>query len=120
MHFLWKLHRQKGYGLMLFTRVIFSTCEFSQESLAIAKSAHSVFLSKKGFHKRNSFNCFYFNGSDYFDINSIKRTFFTSPQLKITLFKPVFLQFVLMAFTKIVIGNLKGQLIKRETNVTTY
>lgn len=112
---------------MLFTQVIFSTCEFSQESLAIAKSTHSLFLPKKnitkrnGFkRKRNSLSCCYFNSNGYFDSNNIKRTFFTSPQLKITLFKPVFLQLALLPFTKTIIGKLKRQLIKRETNVSTY
>lgn len=117
---LWTLNRQKGYGLMLFTRVIFSTCEFSQESLAIEKSALSAFMSEKWSKIRNSFNCFCINSSDYFDSYNIKRTFFTSPQLKITLFEPVFLQFALLPFTKIIIDDLKSQLIKRETNVSTY
>ncbi len=46
--FLRTLYRQKGYGLLLFTRVIFSTCEFSQEFLAIAKLALSFFMPKNG------------------------------------------------------------------------
>ena len=96
---------------MLFTLVIFSTYEFTQESLAIAKSAPSFFMSKNDvFLNRLIIND---NGLLKFrNIFLLKELFFTSPQLKITLFKPVFLQLALMPFVDTIIGNNKSQLIK--------
>lgn len=84
---------------MLFTRVIFSTFEFFQESFAIAKSTRVLFMSKKwpkikrvykvcNISKRfkltsfelNSLSCLYFNSNGYFNSNSCtKRTFFHIP-----------------------------------------
>ena len=111
---------KKGYGLMLFTKVIFSTCGFSKESLTIVISALRLFMSKKSIKKSDSHKKYYFDSNGYFNRKIIKRTFFTSPQLKITLFKPVFLQLALMHFTNVVISNIKRKLIKREINVSTY
>jgi hypothetical protein len=81
---------------MRFTRVIFSTCEFFQEPLAIAKLALSLFMSKKGFKKWHK--CNHTINHCYFNNNNIKRTFFTSPQMKITLFKSVLLPLALYVF----------------------
>lgn len=118
MHFLWKLHRQKGYGLMLFTKVIFSTCDFSQGSLAIAKLTLPLFMSKKcvklWYNLKNTIKSIvnegYICSCDYYYgcfKGSIKRTFFTSPQLKITLYKPVFLQLSLMSNSILIIDKIE-------------
>lgn len=90
---------------MLFTRVIFSTCEFSQESLAIAKSALSFFTST---------NALVLN-TVILKVVILKELFFTSPQLKITLFTPVLLQLNLMRFIDTILSNNK-----RKANATTY
>lgn len=99
---------------MLFTQVIFSTCGFFLGSLVITKLTHSPFMSKKCLNEWNNLICGYFNS------NNIKRNFFTSPQLKITLFKPVFLQLAFVSFTKKIKDQMEKQLIKREVNVSTY
>lgn len=102
---------------MLFTRVVFSTCEFSQESLAIAKLALSFFMPKNGVVLNTVILKVVI-----FKVVTLKELFFTSPQLKITLFKPVLVQLSLMHFVDTILGSLsnkKSQLIKRETNVST-
>lgn len=104
---------------MLFTIVIFNTCEFPQESLANAKSAHPFFMSENGVISNTiTLNR---NGLLKFkNIFLIKELFFISPQLKITLFKPVFLQLALVHFADTLLGNKKSQFIKREANASTY
>ncbi|HCH68957.1 MAG TPA: hypothetical protein DE042_00385 [Colwellia sp.] len=109
---------------MFFRIVIFSTYEFFQESLANAKLAPSFFIAKKGagsntvilkviilthnvLSKRNN-------------IYLLKELVFTSLQLINTLFKPTFLQLVLIPFFDTILGNKKSQLIKREANASTY
>ncbi len=109
---------------MFFRIVIFSTYEFFQESLANAKLPPSFFIAKKGagsntvilkviilthnvLSKRNN-------------IYLLKELVFTSLQLINTLFKPTFLQLVLMSFVDTILGNKKSQLIKREANASTY
>ena len=81
---------------MRFTRVIFSTCEFFQGPLATAKLALSLFMSKKGFKKWHK--CSHTINRCYLNHNNIKRTFFTSLQLKITLVKSVLLSLALYVF----------------------
>lgn len=114
---------------MLFILVIFSTYEFSQESLADAKSAPPFYMPKSSGAlntdtlkviilkvKRIKDNKL-LNFRNFF---LLKELFFTSPQLKITLFKPVLLQLTLMHFVDKILGNKKSHLIKRESNVSTY
>ncbi len=115
---------------MLFTLVIFSTYKFTQEFLAIAKLTLSFFMPKNGvilvvtlnkLNKAIQGN----NGlSELKNIFLLKELFFTSPQLKITLFKPVFLQLALMlffdTFSMKKLANKQSSLIKREANVSTY
>jgi hypothetical protein len=105
---------------MLFTVVILSTYEFFQESLVNVKLAHSFFMPKnsnvlntvtlkikclKGNRLLNSRNIFL-----------LKEFFFTPPQLKITLFKPVLLQSTLMHLVDKILDKKKSHLIKREAN----
>lgn len=100
---------------MLFTQVIFSTYKFFQKPLANLTQAHSFFVPKKGVVwcartlKHNGLLKFK-------NIFLLKELFFTSPQLKITLFKAVHIQLALMCFVKGLIDNNKRQLIKREDN----
>ena len=98
---------------MLFTHVIFSTYEFTQESLAIAKLAPSFFMPKNGVVLKDS------SLSKLKNIFLLKELFFTSPQLKITLFNTVLLQLALMLFFD-TISSKKSSLIKREANVSTF
>jgi len=113
---------------MLFTLVIFSTYEFTQESLANAKSAPSFFMSKNGVVLNNTVTLKVATLkvmilkdnrlSNFKNIFLLKELFFTSPQLKITLFNTVFLQLSLMHFVDILLGNLrnkKSQLIKERS-----
>jgi hypothetical protein len=66
---------------MQFTLVIFSTYEFFVESLASAKLAPPFFMKKKVLASKES-------NLLQFKINVLKKEFFfTSPQLKNTLFK---------------------------------
>jgi hypothetical protein len=114
---------------MLFTLVIFSSYEFFQESLVNVKSAPSFYMPRndgvlntvaskliilKVKHLKD-------NGlSKFINFFLLKELFFTSPQLKITLFKPVLLQLTLTHFVDKILGNKKSHLIKRESNVSTY
>ena len=103
---------------MLFTLVMFSTYEYISESLSIAKLAPPFFMPKNGvvLNKLNLKD----NGlSTFKNIFLLKELFFTSPQLKITLFNTVSLQLALMSFFDAIFGNKKGPIIKRETNVST-
>jgi len=69
---------------MQFTLVIFSTYEFFVESLASAKLAPPFFMKKKVLAFKESYLL-------QFKINLLKKEFFfTSPQLKNTLFKNCF------------------------------
>jgi hypothetical protein len=100
---------------MLFTKVIFSTYKFFQEPLANITQAYSFFVTKKGvvwcLITLNN------NGLTKFkNIFLLKELFFTSPQLKITLFKAVFIQPALNVVFRLT-NNNKSQLIKREANV---
>jgi len=101
---------------MLFTLVIFSTYKFTQESLAIAKSAPSFFMPKNGV-VLNKVVHFDNRLSKFKNIFLLKELFFTSPQLKITLFHTVLLQLALMPFFDPIVGNKKSPIIKREANV---
>ena len=100
---------------MLFTKVIFSTYKFFQEPLTNITQAYSFLVPKKGvvwclITLRN-------NGLTKFkNIFLLKELFFTSPQLKITLFKAVFIQPALNVVFRLINSN-KSQLIKREANV---
>ena len=109
---------------MQFTLVIFSTYKFLTESLASAKSTLPFFMLKKSvildivilkvFIQR-------YNELSKFKNNFLlKEIFFTSPQLKITLFNTVFLQLALMLFVSKIFGNKNYQHIKREANVSMY
>ena len=101
---------------MLFTKVIFSTYKFFQEPLANITQAPPFFVPKKGvvwclITLKN-------NGLTKFKIiYLLKELFFTSPQLKITLFNAVFIQPALTRVVYRLLNNNKSQLIKRETNV---
>jgi len=112
---------------MLFTIVIFSTYEFIQESLANAKSALSFFMPKNGvvlntvILKLVILKVIPLKDNRLLKVKNVfllKELIFTSPQLKITLFKPVFLQLALVHFvdSTLGLGNKKSQLIKREAN----
>ncbi|MDX2367713.1 MAG: hypothetical protein QNK36_04815 [Colwellia sp.] len=104
---------------MLFTRVIFSTYEFTQESLANAKSTRSFFILKNDV----ILNRIILKKNGLLELKNIfllKELFFTSPQLKITLFKPVLLQLALMHFVDTILSNKKSQLIKRKADASTY
>jgi len=95
---------------MLFTLVIFGTYEFTLESLANAKSTPSFFMPKNGVVS----NTIILKDNRFLKLKNIfllKELFFTSPQLKITLFKPVLLQLALMHFVDTIIGNMKSQFI---------
>lgn len=77
---------------MQFTLVIFSTYEFFVESLANANLTQSFFMYKKDE---------VFNKSYFFQMKSnfkIKEFFFTSPQLKNTLFNIVIAQLIFSFF----------------------
>ncbi len=105
---------------MRFTLVIFNTYEFFTESLAHAKLAPSFFMSEKS-EKEETLNikALKFIGlSKFKNIFLLKEFFFTSPQLKITLFYTALLQAVLIFIVYKIIGHNKRQLIKRKTNVS--
>lgn len=75
---------------MQFTLVIFSTYEFFVESLASAKLAQPFFMQKNGIVFKESY---------FFKIKSNflkKEFFFTSPQLKNSLFKTALTQLTLI------------------------
>ena len=74
---------------MQFTLVIFSTYEFLTESLASAKLAPSFFMSNKALTYIES--CFVSKSNFH-----LKDFFFTSPQLKNTLFKTASAQLIFM------------------------
>lgn len=75
---------------MQFTLVIFSTYEFFVESLASAKLAPPFFMQKKGTVFKESYFLQFKN-------NFLKKEFFfTSPQLKNTLFKTALMQLTLI------------------------
>ena len=102
---------------MLFTHVIFSTYEFIKESLSIAKLARSFLIPKNGV----VLNKVKVNGLTKFKyIFLLKEFFFTSPQLKITFFNTVLLQFTLIAFFDKKVSKKMSLFLKRETNVSTY
>lgn len=106
---------------MQFTLVIFSTYEFFIESLANAKLTlssmpkkwivlNSVFL--------NVLTLKYNRLSKFRNNFLLKELFFTSPQLKITLFNTVFLQLTLMSFVSRILGNKNYQHIERKANAS--
>jgi len=120
------VYRQKRIWVnMLFTLVIFSTYEYTQESLAIAKLAPPFFMPKNGVVLNGvivnlKVIILKYNGLLKFkNIFLLKELFFTSPQLKITLFKTVLLQLALMHFVDTILVNVKSKFIKREANVST-
>ena len=117
--FLRKLYRQKGYGLMLFTVVIFSTYKFTYGSLANAKSAPSFFMFKNNV-VLNIITLVIYGCSKFKKFFLLKDLIFTSPQLKITLFKPVLLQLALTYLYYLFLASKNNQLIKRESNVSVY
>ena len=104
---------------MPFTLVIFSTYELSQEPLAITKLAPPFFMSKKDV-VLNVVSLKYEALSKIKNIFLLKELFFTSPQLKITLFKTVLLQLTLLAcFLDTRIVNKISLFIKRKSNAST-
>lgn len=114
---------------MQFTLVIFSTYEFFTESLASAKLAPSFLMPKKGVVLNTAIlklailkaiTLKYNRLSKFRNYFLLKELFFTSPQLKITLFKTVCLQFALMPFVAPILGNKNSQLIKRKANASMY
>lgn len=102
---------------MLSTQVINSTYKFFQEPLANVTQVqvYSFFISKKGILwciitlRKNGL-------SKFKNIFLLKELFFTSPQLKITLFQTVLLQSDLMCFVDTLLNKYKNQNIKREAN----
>jgi hypothetical protein len=106
---------------MLFTHVIFSTYEFIKESLSIAKLAPSFLIPKNDVVLNKVLVKVKVNGLTKFKyIFLLKEFFFTSPQLKITLFNTVLLQFTLIVFFYKKVSNKISLLLKRKTNVSTY
>ena len=109
---------------MQFTLVIFSTYKFLTESLANAKLTLPFFMLKKSVILDIVILKFFiqkYNKLSKFKNNFLlKEIFFTSPQLKITLFHTVFLQLALMLFVSKLFGNKNYQLIKRKANVSIY
>jgi hypothetical protein len=103
---------------MLFTLVICSRYKFSQEPLINEKQAYSFFMSKKGV-VLNRITLKHYGLSKLKNIFLLKELFFTSPQLKITLFDAVLLQLTLMHFVDTLLDNKKSQLIKRKANAFT-
>ncbi len=104
---------------MLFTFVIFSTYKFFQGSLAIAKLALAFFTCKNDV-VFNSIELIYIDLSKIKNIFLLKEHIFTSPQLKITLFKTVLIQLTFDSnFFDIRnrIGSQMCQSIKRENHV---
>ena len=110
---------------MLFMLAIYSKYEFTQESLANAKSAHAFFMSKNGVVLNLN--------NELLNVNNnflLKEFFFTSPQLKITLFKLVLLQLALLYNFDIIkfnvlkfeaiLSNNKSLLTKRKKDASMY
>jgi len=105
---------------MQFTLVIFSTYKFAQESLEIEKSARTIFMSKNVV-VLNVMSLIYKGLLKFINIFLLKELFFTSPQLKITLFKTVFKQFMLIiCFCYSKIGIMVNLLNKEKSYVSTY
>ncbi|PCI52582.1 MAG: hypothetical protein COB45_12315 [Gammaproteobacteria bacterium] len=75
---------------MQFTLVIFSTYEFFVESLASEKLAPPFFRSKNSVISKESYAIKFKNNL------ILKEFFFTSPQLKNTLFKTALMQLIFM------------------------
>ncbi len=93
---------------MRFTLVIFNTYKFFTEPLAYAELAPSFLMPKK--KETLNIKVLKFSGL-------LKEFFFTSPQLKITLFQTVFLQLALMFTIKEIIVHNERQPTKRKANV---
>lgn len=123
----------KGYGLMPFTSVIFSTYEFPRESLANAKSAPPFFMFKNalvlklmtwiGYSLKNKLKDKFKDKylSNFENIFILKELFFTSPQLKITLFKAVLAQFSLKrCFFKTKLSNNMCLLVQGKINASSF
>ena len=88
---------------MLFTRVIFNTCEFSRESLAKAKLAHSFFMSKNGvvLTTVNLKSCRFSSGlSNNRIFFLLKELFFTSPPTENHSFQACFITVNSYAFCR--------------------
>jgi len=114
---------------MQFTSVIFSTYEFFREFLASAKSAPPFFMSKNtlvlklmtwiGYSLKDKLKDSYL--SNFENIFLLKELFFTSPQLKITLFKAVLAQFSLKAcFVKTKLSNNMCLLVQGKINASSF
>lgn len=105
---------------MQFTLVIFSTYKFAQESLEIEKSAQTIFMSKNVV-VLNVISLIYKGLLKFINIFLLKELFFTSPQLKITLFNTVLIQLVLISyFCDSRIGNMVNPLNKEKSYVSMY
>lgn len=104
---------------MLFTVVIFSTYKFTYGSLANAKRAPSFFMFKNDV-VLNIIALVMYGCSKFKKNFLLKDLIFTSPQLKITLFKPVLLQLALTNLFYLFLASKNNQLIKRESNVSVY
>lgn len=114
---------------MPFTSVIFSTYEFPRESLANAKSAPPFFMFKNalvlklitwiGYSLKDKLKDKYL--SNFKNILLLKELFFTSPQLKITLFKTVLAQFSLKrCFFKTKLSNNMCLLVQGKINASSF
>ncbi|GAA6170614.1 hypothetical protein NBRC116592_02840 [Colwellia sp. KU-HH00111] len=116
---------------MQFTLVIFSTYKFTLESVASAKSARYALMPKinaafnpamLNFNNSLIEGLLEFKKSITFNnIVLLKELFFTSPQLKITLFKTVLVQFMLITcFCYSKIGIMVNLFNKEKGYVSKY
>ena len=108
---------------MQFTLVIFSTYKFAQESLVIPQSAPSFFMSKN-YYNLEVINLISLSSTDLSKLKNnffTKRTIFTSPQLKITLFNTVLLQLKFITyFCYSRIATIANPLNKEKSYVSMY
>jgi len=109
---------------MQFTLVIFSTYKFFTEPLASAKWTLPFFMFKKNvtlfINILKAFNQKYNRLPKVKNNFLLKDIFFTSPQLKITLFNAVFLQLMLMPLVGKTLGNNNYQYKKRKSNASMH
>jgi hypothetical protein len=100
--------------------MIFSTYKFPQESLIIEYLAHAFFMFENSVVSNKVIliviSLVITKEIQLLKIKNIfllKELIFTSPQLKITLFKTVVLQLALMLFIYTILANTRINLLKR-------
>ena len=105
---------------MQFTLVIFSTYKFAQELFVIPQPAPSIFMSKN-FDVMSVISLSNSGLSKLKNIFLLKELFFTSPQLKITLFNAVLLQLSLIScFYYSRVATLANPFNKEKSYVSMY